>query len=253
MDTNEGSRLYHRFPIRNSRLCYISKNGIVLGSVSELSYGGFSLVENPSQIQAINRLCKNFESQKTLTVEFCFLNHSITCQIEQRYSIHNRIGFQLVHEQTQVLSFLKEIIPWIRFGAALSQLEKMEREGSEGELPEYLNFEGPIPIEIEWNGLDSQKTPNFTINFNQDKVQYQLKRKNGQLTTSHNVWPGGESGELRSTNEIDSRILKSAIAIMVGLATNSESEVYNKIIDVVLTLFEKAQSVNDYPPQKKTG
>jgi hypothetical protein len=253
MDTNEGSRLYHRFAIPNIRLCFISKNGSVLGHVSELSYGGFSLTANASQIQAIKKLFKNSSSQTTLTVDFSFLNYSISCQIEARYSIQDRIGFQLVHEQTQVLSFLKEIIPWIRFGAALSQLEKMEREGLEGELPEHLTFEGPIPIEIEWNGLDSKKIPNFSINFNQDKVQYQLNRKNGQLTTSHNVWPGAKTGELRPTNEIDSMILKSALAIMVGLATNSESDVYKKMIDVVLDLFEKSYSLIDYPASQKAG
>jgi hypothetical protein len=253
MDNSESSRLYHRFPINNNRLCFISQNGAVLGHVSELSYGGFSVKADPVQTQLLKKLCKNLKTENGLTVEFNFLNHFITCQIEHRYSNQDRIGFQLVHEQTQVLTFLKEIIPWIRFGAALSQLEKMEREGLEGELPEYLSFDGPIPVEIEWHGVDSQKTPNFALNFNQDKVQYQLKRKNGHIETSHNVWPGAESGELRPTKDLDSMILKSAIAVLVGLATNSQSDVFNKMIEVVLTLFEKSQPLMDYPAQKKTG
>jgi hypothetical protein len=48
-------------------------------------------------------------------------------------------------------------------------------------------------------------------------------------------------------------ILKSALAVLVGLATNSQSDVFNKMIEVVLTLFEKSQLLMDYPAQKKTG
>lgn len=230
MNNPEDSRLYHRFTVNQPELCYATQNGIRLGFVTEISYGGFSLALNRSP----NTPIKNPSS-----VELHFLDKSVSCEIEERYAKNNRAGYQLKHEHTAVLTFLKEIIPWLRAGAALSYLQKLERDGFEGELPEHLNFEGPIPIEIEWIGVDSQKSPNFSMTFTQDKVVYQLIKNNENIETLHNVWPGGESGEMRSTSSLDSTIVRNALAILIGLSNYSETTSYTHLAKTVLLLYER--------------
>ncbi|NQW44457.1 MAG: hypothetical protein HQ462_03530 [Deltaproteobacteria bacterium] len=246
-------RLYHRFKINNDRLCFISQSGTNVGIVTELSYGGFSLAPIPTQPQLLRQLANASENGAIQTIEFHFLNRSVRCQIEKRYSENEKLGYQFTHEHTQVLSFLKDIIPWIRAGAAIIYLEKLESEGFENELPDYLSFEGPIPVEVDWNGLDSQGLANFNLSFRQDKVTFQLSRKNNQLLTLHNVWPGGTSGDLRPTQGIDSMILRNSLAILLGLSTQEVGSVYPKLIEVVLNLFEKAQAQTTLFLQKKTG
>lgn len=244
MNNQEDPRLYYRFKIDHPRLCYVKQNGIDLGAVTEISYGGFSLNSTP----------KTKPTQKTIdTIELYFLDKSIFCQVEQRHNRQNKIGYQLKHEQTVVLSFLKEIIPWIRAGAALSYLQKLEREGFEEELPEYLTFEGPIPVEIEWLGLDANKFPNFSLSFNQDKVIYQLKKQNELIETLHNVWPGGESGDLRNTLSLDTTILRNGLAILVGLSSYGDTSTYNQLIDCIINLYEKWVSHSNQNLSKKTA
>lgn len=244
MELNEESRLYHRFTINNPRLCYVTLNGNRLGIVTELSYGGFSLI--------LTGKTTSTKKKASQTIELHFLDKAIECEVEERYSNQNKAGFQLSHEQTAILSFLKEIIPWIRAGAALSYLQKLEREGFEGELPEYLNFEGPIPIEIEWLGLDHHKSPNFSMSFNQDKVLYQLKKENERLETLHNVWPGAESGELRKTLSLDTTILRNGLAVLIGLSSHDEGSTYAELVNNVINLYE-AELLNSQSLKKKAG
>ncbi len=253
MDLNENSRLYHRFIINHPRLCYVSRNGTKIGVVTEISYGGLSLTPFIKPTTNTKKTISASNSSALQTIELHFLDRFITCQIEERYSTLDKVGYQLTHEQTQVLSFLKEIIPWIRAGAALSHLQKMEREGFEDELPDYLSFEGPIPIDIEWLGLDSQKLPNFSLNFSQDKVLYQLTKKNEQLETLHNVWPGAESGNLRPTQALDSTILRNGLAVLVGLSADVEMITYPQLINSILELYEKYQQASGKELQKRTG
>lgn len=249
MENKEDARLYHRFEINNPRLCYVTQNGHKLGAVTELSYGGFSLAPVSKTTASKKKLSVSLSEIESETVELHFLDKSICCQVEERYSSANKIGYQLKHEQTIVLSFLKEIIPWIRAGAALSYLQKLDREGFEGELPDYLNFEGPIPPEIEWLGLDSKKSPNFSLTFNQDKVLYQLKKLNNQIETLHNVWPGAESGDLRKTSSLDTTILRSGLAILIGLSSYSENTTYSDLSESILSIYESENLL----AVKKTG
>jgi hypothetical protein len=252
MEYGEESRLYHRFIVNQENLCFVMQNGTLLGNVYELSYGGLSLAGIPPTKTGNSKPTpKELENLKT--VELYFLDKSISCQVEEKYQNPNRQGYQLIHEQTQVLTFLKEIISWIRAGAALAYLEKQEREGFDGELPEYLNFDGPIPVEIEWGGIDGQKIPNFLLSLQQDKVTYQLTRKNGQLLTAHNVWPGAESGEMRMTTGLDSQIVRMGLAVLVGLSSDTESELYPKLIQLVLNLYDKNQQESLGILKRKTG
>ena len=241
MSNQEDSRLYHRFSVNHPNLCYVTQNKTVLGFVTEISYGGFSLDLNPktkSQLQPSN------------LIELHFLDRSIQCEVEERYLKNNKAGYQLKHEQTIVLTFLKEIIPWLRAGAALSYLQKLELDGFEAELPEHLSFEGPIPIEIEWLGVDTQKSPNFSMTFTQDKVIYQLNKNNGLLETLHNVWPGGESGEMRKTSMLDSTIFRTGLAILIGMSNYSESSTYKQLVDNLLNLHNRATQSLPSPIKK---
>ena len=243
MDNQEDARLYHRFSVNHPDLCYVTHNQSLLGYVTEISYGGFSL--------DLNRKTNSNKTQCDL-VEFHFLDKSIQCEVEERYSRNNKAGYRLKHEQTKVLTFLKEIIPWIRAGAALSCLQKLELDGFEAELPEHLNFEGPIPIEIEWLGVDLKKSPNFSMTFTQDKVVYQLIKNNDLLETLHNVWPGGESGELRKTSILDTTILRNGLAILIGMANYNESSTYNQIVNNLLNIYKRStQSITN--PVKKAS
>ncbi len=253
METLEDSRLYHRFVINNPRLCFISQNNIPLGIVQELSYGGFSLVPFPQQAGNLKLLSRKTAGDLNPTVQITFLDRSITCQIEERYRSQEKIGYQLSHEQTEILSFLKEIIPWIRSGAALGRLQKLEKEGFPGELPDYLSFDGPIPVEIDWEGQASDKTPNFSIVLKQDKILYQLVRKNDRLVTGHNVWPGAESGDIRPTRLIDPIICRWSLAVLLGLASESGEGIYSILINRVLDLYPSIPSENQRHLKVKTG
>ena len=97
-------RLYHRFKINNDRLCFISQSGTNVGLVTELSYGGFSLAPIPTHPQLLRQLANASENGAIQTIEFHFLNRSVRCQIEKRYSENEKLGYQFTHEHTQVLS-----------------------------------------------------------------------------------------------------------------------------------------------------
>jgi hypothetical protein len=249
----EDARLYHRFPINNPRLFLVSHGEKLLGFIQEISYGGFSLSPTQEKSTTIKKTSKTNPTVSRETLQLSFLDRTIQCQIEERYQSNDKIGYRFEHEQTEVLSFLKEIIPWIRAGAALGHLQKLETNGFEGELPDYLSFEGPIPIEVDWNGLDSKKIANFSITFKQDQVVYQLLKQNDELITKHNVWPGAESGELTPTRKLDEMICRSGLAILVGLATESQDPIFSEIIDKVIDLYQKAKTENHHWPQRKTG
>lgn len=249
----EDARLYHRFPISNPRLFLASHGNKLLGSVQEISYGGVSLSPNQEKRNPRKESEKQISAISKVTLQLSFLDRAITCQVEERYQSNEKIGYRFEHEHTEVLSFLKEIIPWIRAGSALGHLQKLERNGFEGELPEYLSFEGPIPIEVDWNGLDSQKIPNFSITFKQDKVIYQLRKEKEELITKHNVWPGAESGDLTATLKLDEMICRIGLAILVGLSNESEDPIFSEVIDKVIDLYHKAKSQNIRWTQRKTG
>lgn len=251
MEPVENLRLYHRFTFSNPKICFVSLSPNLTAPVKTLSYGGLSVITNSQPTSNVRKIDKS--NKQTLNIELHFLDKKISCLVEERYSIVGEVGYQFSHEQTHILNFLKEIIPWMRAGAALAFLQKSERDGFEGELPEHLSFEGPIPFEIEWTGLDTNKVPNFLLSFGQDKVSYQLERKNGQLTTLHNVWPGAESGELRPTLGLDSNILRLGLAIFVGLSQDEENPNYNNILNVLLELYQKEKAKSETFLRQKTG
>lgn len=247
----ENLRLYHRFPILNPRICFLSTNGTPIGAVSEISYGGLSVTLSEEKLAKRKRNLKLSTNKEPQLFQLTFLNKSIYCHADERYQNENKVGFQLAHEQTEVLLFLKEIVPWIRAGAALGCLNKLERDGFTKELPEHLNFDGPIPVEIDWKGVDENKIPNFAITFKQDKVLFRITKTNQSLLTEHNVWPGAESGELRPTLSLDDTICRNGLSILLGLAIESEDEIFNLTINSVLDIYEHSKNSSIWMPSKQ--
>lgn len=249
----EDSRIYHRFPLASPRLCLLSDNGITIGPISEISYGGFAIVLNDEQLNKWKKISKKKPTEHGQFFQLTFLNKTVFCYADERYQWENKIGFQLSHEQTEVLCFLKEIIPWIRAGAALGCLNRLESEGLTKELPEYLAFDGPIPVEIDWTGLDSNKIPNFNITFKQDKVLYRLVKNNKTLTTEHNVWPGAESGALRPTHLLDDMICRNGLSILSGLASESDSALLVQTIEQTLDIYQNIKGQALYVEGQKAS
>jgi hypothetical protein len=48
-------------------------------------------------------------------------------------------------------------------------------------------------------------------------------------------------------------ICRSGLAILVGLATESQDPIFSEIIDKVIDLYQKAKTENHHWPQRKTG
>ena len=253
MAINEEDRLYHRFPINSERVCYLSKDGERIGMVQELSYGGFNLKPNAPFIKSLPAKDKLAKENPFTQVELHFMGKSVRCLVEERHVATKGIGYRLIHEHTQVLLFLKEIIPFLRFGAALSIIDKAALVDQQPVFPSGLAFEGNIPVEIKIDGYDGNAIPNISMTLSHDKVVYQFVRNDTQLLTYHNVWPGGESGRLRVTNGIDVNILRIAMAVLVGYSEGKSDSQFGKLNETILNIYESLISFAAKSPKKKVG
>lgn len=233
-------RAYPRFPIVHDRIGFVSLDGHPLGRIREIGYGGFS-VELDAGAQ--NLLAKA-TPEKRVTLQL--LDGRLECLATPKSETERFLGFAFVHESLRTYEFLRQYLPFMKFGAALRHMIHNEQSDSKS-LPPLLAQDEGVRASFDIDGYDDHEIPLATIEMAQHGVFYKLTRETNKVHTWHSIGVGGIGGTLRPTPHVDPLILRKCLSFLVGYAAADYQIPVGRLIQNLLDLAESESYLPPYP------
>jgi hypothetical protein len=229
-------RLHPRYLLGNPSLAWVSLDGIKIGHLLEIGFGGCAVEVNPQSQKKLEVLTVAGNGSKDIRqLTLHYLNTSYKLRIGRNASTGTRLGIEFYFEDTMAFDFVKSIIFPMRYGAATRYMQ-LNGLSSATDLPIDLGTGGDIPFKLSVDGVDGREIPFVSLSIRQDLVLNQFLREQSGIRTLHSIWPGAITGDLHDTDPLDQNILRAAFGFFWTYSNGDRSNVYYEIASEIMRI-----------------
>jgi hypothetical protein len=236
-------RTYPRFPVVHDRIGFVSIGNHPLGRIREISYGGMSV-----EIEDRTSTLAQVPTEKKITLQL--LDGKLECLVVPKSETDRFVGFAFQHETLKTYEFLKQYIPFMKFGAALRYMIHND-EPNPKKLPPLLTQDEDIRASFDIEGYDDRQIPVGTIEMAENGVFYKLVRDPNRVHTYHSIGVGGKGGTLRPTPTVDPLVLRKTLCFLVGYACADYQIPVGRLIQSLMDLAETESYLPTYPERSQ--
>lgn len=225
----EELRLYARYPLIHKKVGKIKilDNGQT-GEILNLSYGGVLVKFDDPWTGEINP-----NEATSFSAELDILSQSSLTNIQFIHNIDEAnylAGFAFQHRNVETLVFLREILERFRVGSSLRTppSEMLKEEYRSGNW-RCFRGEGPTDFFVSTSSTNREAF----LNFRNGSSKLELRLKDNKFTTRRTIDLGESNDQIETadTNQsIDPVILRQGVEILIGSASNEQTEKYAKEI-----------------------
>lgn|GEM_PF-2800991 len=222
-------RLHPRYLLGNPSLAWVSVDGVKIGHLLEIGFGGCAVEINPQSQKNIEKFTGTGDGSKDIRhLTLHYLNSSYKLRVGRNASTGTRLGVEFYFEDTMAFDFIKSIIFPMRYGAATRYMQ-LNGLTSAADLPIDLRTDTDIPFKLGTDGVDGREVPFVSLSIRQDLVLNQFLREQSGIRTLHSIWPGAITGDLHDTEPLDQNILRAAFGFFWTYSNGDRSNVFYEI------------------------
>ena len=231
-------RLHPRYSLGNPSIAWISRDGVKIGHLLEIGFGGCAVEVNSSaqNFAFVKSPTKGGGSDDWITLHY--LNSSYKIRFGKHAVSSTRLGMEFYFEDTQAFEYIKNIVFPMRCGAA-TRFMQLNDIKEHSDLPLEYATGGDIPFKLSIDGADGREVPFLSLSLRKDLVLHQFIREQMGIRTMHSIWPGAITGDLRDTEPLDQNLLRSAFGFFWTYSNGDRSNVFCEIaLEILRSLID---------------
>lgn len=227
---NKDGRLHARYVIEALGIATLKLHdeGIV-GAVKDISYGGMAVRFSSEGAPLPEKMPQSVHGTFTL------LDQSIACRMQPVRLMHQNAkvlfaGFSMLHDTSDTLIFLRELIEPLRCGKTLVNLAPEMRQDKYKGL-EWITLRGDGPTDLLLKSKPDGSLDEALLTFRLHEAYCEVSYKNGKLKTGRMLDRPGDSGamgmgaRMASTADLEKFILRTAIYILTSVPAECRKNV----------------------------